>query len=424
MSKILPVKGARDFYPDEMAMRGWLYDRIRSISESFGYQEYEGPYLERLELYAAKSGEELVKEQSFVFEDRGGEMIALRPELTPSLARMVATRSGSLQRPIRWWSFGPFWRYERPQKGRSREFFQWNIDILGVDTPQADAELAAVAAGFFRSLGLPPTAVRILVNSRTLAEMQLESIGIPAEMRQKTFRAIDRLDKMDQRKWEAYASDIGLSSDQILALQDVLTDTAAWKQSKQLVSFFEAIEKLGASEYIEYEPSIIRGLDYYTGIVFEARDSDRRHRAILGGGRYDDLVSVVGGDPVPGVGFAMGDVVIGLVLEDAGVSPQLRPNPAQILLVAYDEASLLQTLSMSSELRESGYRAEWYPQSDRIKTQLKYADRQGIPVVLILGPDEISNNQVTIKEMQSGDQVTVDRVGMIDFIAELLNPKD
>jgi histidyl-tRNA synthetase len=421
MSKILPVKGARDFYPDEMAMRGWLYDRIRSISESFGYQEYEGPYLERLELYAAKSGEELVKEQSFVFEDRGGDMIALRPELTPSLARMVATRSGSLQRPIRWWSFGPFWRYERPQKGRSREFLQWNIDILGVDTPQADAELAAVAAGFFRSLGLPPTAVRILVNSRTLAEIQLESIGIPAEMRQKTFRAIDRLDKMDQRKWEAYASDIGLSNDQILALQDVLTDTKAWKQSKQLVSFFEAIEQLGVSEYIEYEPSIIRGLDYYTGIVFEARDADRRHRAILGGGRYDDLVSVVGGDPVPGVGFAMGDVVIGLVLEDAGVAPQLRPNPAQILLVAYDEASLLQTLNMSSELRASGYRAEWYPQPDRIKTQLKYADRQGIPVVVILGPDEISNNQVTIKEMRSGGQVTLDRSGMSDYITELLN---
>ncbi|HEY70263.1 MAG TPA: histidine--tRNA ligase [Anaerolineae bacterium] len=420
MSKILPVKGARDFYPEEMAMRGWLYRNIRVVSESFGYQEFEGPFLERLELYAAKSGDELVKQQSFVFEDRGGEMIALRPELTPSLARMVATRSQALPRPIRWWSFGPFWRYERPQKGRSREFFQWNIDILGVDTPQADAELAAVAAVFFRNLGLPSSAVRILVNSRTLAEIQLETIGIPSDLRQQTFRAIDRLDKMDQRKWEAYASEVGLSDDQILALQDVLTDTEAWKQSKQLVSFFEAVEKLGVSDYIEYDPSIIRGLDYYTGIVFEARDADRRHRAILGGGRYDDLVSIVGGDPVPGVGFAMGDVVIGLVLEDAGVSPELRPNPAQILLVAFDEASLLQTLSISSELRASGLRAEWYPQADRIKTQLKYADRQGIPIVLILGPDELANGQVTIKDMRSGDQISLDRSDMIEHIGEIL----
>jgi histidyl-tRNA synthetase len=421
MSKILPVKGARDFYPEEMVMRGWLYNKIRAVSESFGYQEFEGPFLERLELYAAKSGDELVKQQSFVFEDRGGDMIALRPELTPSLARMVATRSQALPRPIRWWSFGPFWRYERPQKGRSREFFQWNIDILGVDTPHADAELAAVAAVFFRSLGLLPSAVRILVNSRTLAEIQLESIGIPASMHQEIFRVIDRLDKMDQRKWEAHALDEGLSEDQILALQDVLTDTDAWQQSKPLVSFFDAVEKLGVGDYIEYDPSIIRGLDYYTGIVFEARDADRRHRAILGGGRYDDLVSVVGGDPVPGVGFAMGDVVIGLVLEDAGVSPELRPNPAQILLVAYDDSSLLQTLSLSSELREAGYRAEWYPQADRIKTQLKYADRQGIPIVLILGPDELANDQITLKNMRSGDQYSVDRGEMTARIQGILD---
>jgi len=421
MTQILPVKGARDFYPEAMAARNWLYERIRSVSESFGYQEFDGPYLERLELYAAKSGDELVKKQSFVFEDRGGDMIALRPELTPSLARMVATRSKSLPQPIRWWSFGPFWRYERPQKGRSREFFQWNIDILGVDTPQADAELAAVAAVFFRTVGLPPSAVRILVNSRNLAEIQLESIGIPDSLRQQTFRAIDRREKMDQRKWEAYASEIGLTSDQILALQDVLADTDAWKQSPQLVTFFDAAEKLGISEYLEYDPSIIRGLDYYTGIVFEARDAERKHRAILGGGRYDDLVSEVGGDPVPGSGFAMGDVVVGLVLEDAGASPELRPSPSQVLMAAFDEASLLQTLRISSDLRAAGVRTEWYPEAARIKTQLKYADRQSIPVVVIIGPDELQNDQVTIKQMQTGDQVTIDRSEMVSHISRILD---
>ena len=156
MPTILPVKGTRDFFPEDMAFRQWLYAKIREVSEAFGYQEFEAPFIERVDLYAAKSGEELVNEQSFVFEDKSGEMIALRPELTPSLARMIATRSRALPKPIRWWSFGPFWRYERPQRGRTREFFQWNIDLLGVDSPQADAELLAVVALFFKNIGLTP----------------------------------------------------------------------------------------------------------------------------------------------------------------------------------------------------------------------------------------------------------------------------
>jgi histidyl-tRNA synthetase len=166
MAAILPVKGTRDFYPEAMAFRTWLYDKVRQVSQAFGYREYEAPYLERLELYAAKSGDELVREQAYVFPDRGGELIALRPEVTPSLARMVAARSSELPRPIRWWSFGPIWRYERPQKGRSREFFQWNIDLMGVETAEADAEIAAVAVELFRAVGLGPDQIRLLVNNR------------------------------------------------------------------------------------------------------------------------------------------------------------------------------------------------------------------------------------------------------------------
>src|SRR3990172_2702192 len=148
MGSIQPVKGARDFYPEDLALRRWLYEQIRAVSEQFGYQEYDGPFLERVDLYEARSGDELVREQAFVFPDRSGELIALRPELTPSLARMIAARGKALLRPIRWWSFGPFWRYEQPQRGRSREFFQWNIDLLGVNSPEADAEIAAIAAAF------------------------------------------------------------------------------------------------------------------------------------------------------------------------------------------------------------------------------------------------------------------------------------
>ncbi len=175
---IPPVKGTRDFYPEQMAVRTWLYGTVRRVSESFGYQEWEAPILESLDLYAAKSGEELVKKQSYVFTDRGGDEITLRPELTPSLARMIAQKQGELAFPARWWSFGPFWRYEKMQKGRSREFFQWNIDMLGVNSPEADAELVAIAAGFLKAVGLTPAQARIYVNNRRFMDAEFERLEI------------------------------------------------------------------------------------------------------------------------------------------------------------------------------------------------------------------------------------------------------
>ena len=294
-SSILPVKGTRDFYPEDMAVRTWLYNKIRKVSESFGYQEYEGPILESIDLYAAKSGEELVKEQSYVFPDRDGDLIALRPELTPTLARMVAKRQRELIYPLRWWSFGPFWRYERPQKGRTREFFQWNIDLIGVVSPQADAEIVAIVAAFFQEVGLSPTEVSILVNNRKLMDVELAALGIPVENRHLIYRLIDRRDKMQEAEWESYASELGLSKRQIGGIKSLLTNFDLWKKSPELVQFFGAIEANGIKDYVRYEPGIIRGLDYYTGTVFEAveLEGDFR-RSILGGGRYDNLLEAVG----------------------------------------------------------------------------------------------------------------------------------
>lgn len=409
MATIQPVKGTRDFYPEDLAFRRWLYEHIRMVSESFGYQEYDGPFLERLELYAAKSGEELVKEQSFVFPDRGGDLVALRPELTPSLARMVAQKSKSLVQPIRWWSFGPFWRYERPQKGRTREFFQWNIDLLGVESPEADAEIAAIGASFFRAVGLGPQAIRILVNDRRLAERQLDQLGVPTGLRPAVFRLIDRREKLSPAAWSAYALEIGLTPDQFTRLQHVLGDLQAWQSSPELVAFFAAAQALGVSEYLAYDPTVIRGLDYYTGTVFEARDLAEEHRAVLGGGRYDNLVGDVGGDRLPGTGFAMGDVVLGLVLAAASARPTLRTSPSAVLVTTFDTSTRSASLSLCHELRAAGLHAEWFPEPGRMPRQLKYADRLGIPLVAILGPDEVQAGSLTLKHLPTGRQIVCPR---------------
>lgn len=420
MAAVQSVKGTRDFYPEELAYRRWLYERIRSASESFGYQEYDGPFLERLELYEAKSGEELVKEQAFVFPDRGGEMISLRPELTPSLARMVAARSASLPRPIRWWSFGPFWRYERPQRGRSREFFQWNIDLLGLESPQTDAELVAIAAAFFRSIDLSAKTIRILVNNRRLAEAKLDAMGVASGIRPAVFRLIDRRDRSSRAAWEREAGRLDFKPKQLAALDEMLQDREAWRESQDLQEFFEALEVLGAAEYAEFDPSIIRGLDYYTGTVFEARDAAGEFRAILGGGRYDDLVADVGGDPVPGVGFAMGDVVLQLVIERYRGRPVLRADPAEVLVTTFDAETMGESMRLASELRAGGIKAEWYPQAERLPKQLKYADRQGIPVILILGPDEMAAGLVSIKDLRRREQFTIPRAELAGRLRRLL----
>ncbi len=405
---IQSLKGTRDFYPEEMALRTWLYGTVRKVSEEFGYQEYDGPFLEPLELYAAKSGEELVKEQSFVFSDRGGDLITLRPELTPSLARMVAQRQRQLNYPLRWWSWGPFWRYERPQKGRSREFFQWNIDLIGVDSPEADAEMAAIGAAFLRQAGLSPDEVSILVNNRELMDAEFQALEISVDLRPEVLRLIDRRDKMPAKDWEAYAREIGLSPDQLEGLKAILSNQELWRKSTALERFFTAVDALGASKYIRFAPNIIRGLQYYTGTVFEAWEREGEFRSILGGGRYDNLVADVGGDPLPAVGFAMGDMVVSLVLEKFGCLPAgIGASPAPVLVTVFDEESLLPSFELAARLRQAGLKVAVYPETAKLARQFKYADKMGMKVAAILGPDERLRSQVALKDLRSGEQQSV-----------------
>lgn len=394
-----PLKGFRDFYPQEMAFRNWLFGKMRKVSRLFGYQEYEGPILEPVELYEAKSGEELVKKQTFQLEDRSGRKLALRPELTPTLARMVAAKQYELPFPLRWFSIGPRFRYEMPQKGRAREFYQWDADLVGINTPVADAEVIALACRFFQELNLTPKEVVIKINNRRLMDFKLSLLEIPKKLIPEVFRAIDK-GNLKALKTK------GLPDSQILELKKILTDRDFSYESEELTETFSTLKDLGVGEYLEFDPTVVRGLDYYTGTVFEARDKKGKFRAILGGGRYDDLIETFKGRSLSGVGFAAGDMVIEEVLKSYGKYPKdINSNPAKVLVTVFDESAFRESLRIFTILQSMGINTEIYPDSTaRLDKQLKYADRRGIPYAVILGPDEIERKTVTVKNLRTREQ--------------------
>jgi histidyl-tRNA synthetase len=418
---IKAVKGTREFYPEQMALRNFIYEKVRNASQAYGYIEWDAPFIETIDLYAAKSGEELVKKQSFVFTDRGGDEVTLRPELTPSLARMIAAKQGELNFPVRWWSFGPFWRYEQPQKGRTREFFQWNIDMLGVNSPEADAELLAVGATFLRSVGLSPERALIYVNNRRLMDSEFDALGIVPEKRLDVSNLVDRRTKMEPVKWEAYALELGLTQSQLDGLKDLLGNFDLWKRSDELTRLFAALEVLGVKEYVKFDPNIMRGLLYYTGTVFEAFDtSGSLKRAIFGGGRYDNLLADVGGQPLSGVGFAMGDVVIGIILQEAGLVPDFQPSPAQVMVTVFDENLLLESYKLGAELRSAGVDVMVFPEPTKLQKQFKYADKMKMKVAVTIGPDEADKGLVAVKNLVSGEQMIVTREATVEEIRKFL----
>lgn len=406
---IRPVKGTVDYYPKDMEARNWLSCHIRQLSESFGYQEYEGPMIEKLELYAAKSGEEIVEKQSYLFTDRAGDKITLRPELTPTLARMIAQKQSQLTFPLRWWSFGPFWRYERPQKGRSREFYQWNIDLIGEPSAEADAEMIIIAASFLKSVGLKSDEAQIRVNNRKLMDDETRSMGITDSQRPYVYNLIDRKDKMKAEAWRKYALDNGISDDQIIFIQKLIKKEDLWKKSNTLKRIFQIIEAYGMNEWVSYDPSIIRGLLYYTDTVFEAWDTAGEFRALFGGGRYDDLVSDVGGEPMGAVGFAVGNLVINLMLEQLGRLPDFNSPPADVLITVFDSDHLLPSITFGKELRQAGIKVINHLQIEKLSRQFKYADRQGVRMAIVLGPEELIKNTFVIKDLKTGKQQVLPR---------------
>ena len=423
MPQLIPrVKGTRDFYPEDWAYQKWLSTKFIGVGNLFGYREYEGTILEYMDLYLGKSSEEIVTQQTFSLSDRDNNQLVMRPELTPTLARMVAQKEGELVFPIRWQSYGQFFRYERPQRGRGRAFFQWNIDALGSDSFLADAEIITVACTLFEHLGLSPEHATIKVNDRNgLETLLIQSVGLDAEDVRPLLGAIDRMDKMSEEKFRNHLSqDLNLSSDQIDALYEIL-GTGNLSFSPWLERIFEQLDKKGVAKFVEADLKIVRGFDYYTSTVFEAWAKTSLRRALFGGGRYDNLTRQVGGkQQVPGVGFAVGDMAITELLKEINLYPDLGSPGARVLVTVFADDLLSLSASFANKLRQANIATEMsLNPGQRLDRQFKYADRQNIPFAAVIGPDEASAGTVVLKDLKNRVQQSFSQDNLSTIAAAL-----
>ena len=409
------VRGTRDFYPEDMRVRNWLFERFHSAARAHGFEEYDAPVLETEELYTRKAGEEITQ-QLYNFEDKGGRKVALRPEMTPSLARMVMERAGALALPIKWYSIPQCWRYERTQRGRGREHYQWNVDIWGMDGVEADAELLSVLVQFFQSVGLGSANLVIRVSSRKVLEEVLGSLGISGDIFAQTCIIVDKMDKLPADKIEAQLSDLGLESSSISTIQSVLSindlsslasalggDSAA---VGELNALFALTDAYGISDWIEFDASVVRGLAYYTGPVFEAHDRAGELRAICGGGRYDKLIGTLGGKDLPATGFGFGDMVVMELLAEKGLVPDLTNGVSDVVFGMGAELRGA-AMQVASALRANGRSVDLVLEDKRMKWVFKHAERCGASRLVMVMPDEWSAGKVRIKDLGTGEESTV-----------------
>ena len=410
------LPGFRDFYPAEFAERSHIFAAWRDVARRFAFAEYDGPPLESLELYTKKSGDEIVG-QLYNFEDKGGRQVALRPEMTPTVARMVAARANALRRPVRWFSVPQLFRYERQQKGRLREHFQLNVDIFGEADVSADAELVAVAIEIMRALGLGPDSVRARVSDRRLLNALLLASGVTEGQLSATYAVIDKIDRTALAQSHQRLADAGLASDLAASITSLVMETrsldglrarfpndaAVAEHVARFEQYFATLDALGVLEWVDLDLRIVRGLAYYTGIVFELFDAVGEFRAICGGGRYDNLLQALGGVDMPALGFGMGDVVLGELLRARG----LMPSGAQKIdfwVAPVTETNRLHAVRVATALRNAGASAEYPLREQALGKQLKAAGNAGASRVVFVGPELETQGQVEVKSLVDGNQ--------------------
>ena len=406
------VRGTRDFYPEDMRLRNWLFDNFTNASLLHGFEEYDAPVLEYEELYTRKQGEEITQ-QLYSFQDKGNRKVALRPEMTPSLARMVMARAGGLPMPIKWFSIPQCWRYERTQRGRGREHYQWNVDIWGTTEISADAELISVLVTFFEGIGLTAKDIVIRVSSRKVLEEVLGSLDLEGDIFAQTCIIVDKMDKLSSDVIEDQLSNLGHDSKVVMTIQTVLgiKDMNSLKEAlkdesvavSELNLLFDAIDSYGISEWVEFDASIVRGLAYYTGPVFEAHDRTGNLRAICGGGRYDKLIGTLGGSDLPATGFGFGDMVVMELLDEKGLLPELE---SEIEDVVFGMGTELRGAAMqvAGALRTSGRSVDLVLEDKKIKWAIKHADKIGAERLVLLAPEEWSRKKIKIRDLKTGEE--------------------
>ena len=406
------VRGTRDFYPDDMRLRNWLFDNFINASLLHGFEEYDAPILEREELYTRKQGEEITQ-QLYNFQDKGDRKVALRPEMTPSLARMVMARAGGLPMPIKWFSIPQCWRYERTQRGRGREHYQWNVDIWGTTEISADAELISVIVTFFEGVGLTSEDIVIRISSRKVLEEVLGSLDIEGDVFAQTCIIVDKMDKLSSEVIGEQLSKLGHTSEVITTIQSVLgiKDMRGLKKSlkaeslavSELNSLFDEIDSYGISEWVEFDASIVRGLAYYTGSVFEAHDRKGKFRAICGGGRYDKLISTLGGKDLPATGFGFGDMVIMELLAEKDLVPMLVSGIDDIVISLNPDLRNV-AVRVAASLRDSDRTVDLVLEDKKMKWAFKHAERIGAKRLVLIAPDEWSRKKIKVKDLETGEE--------------------
>jgi len=406
------VRGTRDFYPDDMRLRNWLFDNFINASLLHGFEEYDAPILEHEELYTRKQGEEITQ-QLYNFQDKGGRKVALRPEMTPSLARMVMSRAGGLPMPIKWFSIPQCWRYERTQRGRGREHYQWNVDIWGTTEISADAELISVLVTFFEGIGLTSEDIIIRISSRKVLEEVLGSLDIEGDVFAQTCIIVDKMDKLSPKVIAEQLSKLGHSSEIVTTIQSVLgiKDRGGLKKAlkaeslavSELNSLFDAIDSYGISEWVEFDASIVRGLAYYTGSVFEVHDRQGKFRAICGGGRYDKLISTLGGKDLPATGFGFGDMVIMELLAEKGLVPGLVSGIDDIVIPLNPDLRNV-AVRVAASLRDSNRTVDLVLEDKKMKWVFKHAERIGAKRLVLVAPDEWSRKKIKVKDLETGEE--------------------
>jgi histidyl-tRNA synthetase len=409
-------KGTRDFYPEDKRIQKYIFGKLREVVESFGYQEYDAPLLESLEIYAAKSGDEIVNEQLYSFEDKKGRKLAIRPEMTPSVSRMVAARRQELPYPLRWYSLPNLWRYERPQAGRLREHWQLNVDIFGVEGTEADFEIIQVANEVLKVFGATPDMYEIRMNSRKLLNEFLKQQGYDNADKKLFLSIADKFDKYDSKKERAN-------------FIEEQTKKAGYEKEKKknflnlLTTYHEALEKVYEGEDgedvrklyfmlheigipVKFSPYLIRGFDYYTDIVFEVYDKHPdNNRSMFGGGRYDGLVGLFGVEPVPTVGFGMGDVTLQRFLELHELLPMLKPETEAVVILIGDVFK--DAANMVMKLRSNGANVAVDTSGRKLDAQLRSAVKSGVPFVIFLGEQEISASNYKIRNLKTGEELVL-----------------